>query len=60
MTCVECHRPIGVWVAPNSRGWEQGWRRQYEQGPHGLRCADRGACARAAEALQPSLFEVEP
>lgn len=57
MNCVECHRPFR-WEAPGERGVVQGWFRHHEQGPTGARCADRGACARAADALQPSLFEV--
>ena len=55
MTCVECQRPFR-WEAPGERGVVQGWFRHHEQGPNGARCADRGACARAADALQPSLF----
>ena len=57
MTCVECQRPFR-WEAPGERGVVQGWFRHYEQGPNGARCADRGACTRAADALRPSLFEV--
>ena len=58
MICVECQRTLGDWTAPSTiTGRIQGWYRHNEQGPNGMRCADRGACARAADALQPSLFE---
>jgi hypothetical protein len=54
--CVECHRPFR-WEEPGERGMMQDWYRNYESSPHGFRCADRAACARATGELQPSLFD---
>lgn len=59
MNCVECHRPFHF-TAPGQSGRVQGWYRIHEQGPNGNRCLDRGACARAARELQPSLFDEVP